>query len=829
MAAPSKVQMLAQSQSKAALAGQPSAVVLDGEGLQSVTEIVGSKSKITALQADPKREKRKKKKRDKKRQHAFEIPGVKKMTLSELAQKIIGCTAGDTVTSEKPWIYVDKELLVDNLELHEESSEFLPLKGELLKYPRKELLVGYIPDESRDYDEFYICLTEEATDIVNDVIEKMKTEQEERLYNSVNKVVGEWIPQGTEEEVDDGIMKNSRPLIEVEVETKYPIFPNKIEFRTVPAEQRRDGYMELRCADESIVNVYKRRIDACVQVAPQVISAEAQTNCTYPTNSTTEYLYEIAGDPVKIMERCTPGIVKYAENNMDNVSDMLTVNSVINLYTDDYRALCADPSAKKAKATALETVTENMLFMDVNMCKGKMVADAAWHPMWTGTVAIAYANFAPNVYLSGQNTDDLVSSMWGADGRMLHAAPPFQVHKAVFDSNPVLMWSTKDVLRPKLILESPREAFKLSFCAFDENILVGGLKNGQIIIWDIRNKLTKVEELEVLTANQQKYRAHMNSLMGWMKDIHDLALVRPTALSDLKHSHKSAITGITWMSPYHEYSRLGKLDEIPEEEERFSMQFLTCSKDGTICIWDLLKKPKVQPGGFKIKKLKRLKKKPSALLVDVSPFKILHMNLRPIYRLRVPRGEEKTKIVAMAGCTENYFRMRYVEKNPVRGRKISIEDRIYYKPVLHFEDTAKEPEPELYIGSMEGEVIVGLCSLRRGLNITQLSSPFAVPGDCAHLSWEGQDFESGEVVNSQLCKILNVAKYHDGPVCVIKKCPETDAILTVGGKTFAIWRDDFKGRPVLWRRGGHMYTAGDWNPFQVWARGEFSKLRTSRM
>lgn len=52
-----------------------------------------------------------------------------------------------------------------------------------------------------------------------------------------------------------------------------------------------------------------------------------------------------------------------------------------------------------------------------------------------------------------------------------------------------------------------------------------------------------MEEKEVLTTAQQKYRTYMHSLMGWMKNIHDIARIRATAVSDLRYSHKSVITG----------------------------------------------------------------------------------------------------------------------------------------------------------------------------------------------------------------------------------------------------------------------------------------------
>uniref|UniRef100_A0A6P7GLB9 WD repeat-containing protein 63-like n=1 Tax=Diabrotica virgifera virgifera TaxID=50390 RepID=A0A6P7GLB9_DIAVI len=212
---------------------------------------------------------------------------------------------------------------------------------------------------------------------------------------------------------------------------------------------------------------------------------------------------------------------------------------------------------------------------------------------------------------------------------MLHFLD-YQVHlvlKAVHGDNPTLIWSCLDVLKPKLILESPREVTKLSFCEFDENVLVGGLKNGQIIIWDIRNKLHKVEELEVLTTAQQKYRAYMHSLMSWMKNIYDLAIVRPTALSDHRYSHKGPITGS----------------------------------------------------------------------VDVSPYRIYHLNLKPIYKIVIPRLRKLP--LAISSCHENYCKVDYVEVNVSKSKK-SINERIVYKPILD-RSRQHQVEANIFIGSME--------------------------------------------------------------------------------------------------------------------------------
>lgn len=45
----------------------------------------------------------------------------------------------------------------------------------------------------------------------------------------------------------------------------------------------------------------------------------------------------------------------------------------------------------------------------------------------------------------------------------------------------ILIWSFTDCLSPKLILECPREVTSVAVCPFDNNIIVGGCINGQVI------------------------------------------------------------------------------------------------------------------------------------------------------------------------------------------------------------------------------------------------------------------------------------------------------------------------------------------------------------
>lgn len=172
---------------------------------------------IAVSQMEKKRKKRERKRRKRDGEPNFEIPGVFKLTLSHATQKFMGLVVGENVTSEKPWKYVGKDMFMDHMDMHEEDTEFLEHKAFIVDYPRNKLLVGYVPDESSEQDEFYFCFTEKAEDAVAEIIEKLARQQEARLQYAVCKTARPWKGMGTHKEVDEGIPRKSRPLIEVEV------------------------------------------------------------------------------------------------------------------------------------------------------------------------------------------------------------------------------------------------------------------------------------------------------------------------------------------------------------------------------------------------------------------------------------------------------------------------------------------------------------------------------------------------------------------------------------------------------------------------------------
>lgn len=683
----------------------------------------------------------------------FNIPGVYKLVLSDLTQESIGCIAGDTVTAEKPWLNVDKEAILEHVENFPDSSEFMFLKNRIGEFPGDEILMGYIPDESKEVDEFYICITEEAQKAVNEIVEKLTKLQEDRLKNAIHRKIKRWKTHGSEKEIEETQIKYNRSLIEVEIESKYPILPFKVHFRRIKTQDLRDGYMELRPSEDSASTITKKRIDACIQVAPSVTSNHAQTVCTYPKNSYTQYEY-------------TPPEIETDLKNfskVESIYDILKVNGCINLYSNDYEDLVLNP--KMSIRISTSDNVEYICFIEMNLCGNKMISSLCWHPMWSGCVIASYVDIAPPLFLKTHLNIDEVS-------------------KAVHDTNPVLFWSFNDDLKPKLILETPRPVYSLSVCPNNANLIIGGCLNGQIILWDITNKLKIVEEEEILTVNQQKYREYMFELMSWMKNIFDVTKVRPTAISDLKYSHKGCVTAIDWLSPFFKTSKTGKIDPCTEG---LSLEFITAAEDGTILIWDLLKKPVIEPGGFKaMRKLRRLKKKPSALSTMESPFHILHLNLKPIYKINLVAPSQNNRLLGISTMYTNFFKTHYENIARENRKSTKLSDRQIFRPLLGL--FGSNDRKTFYVGSIEGDYIQGI--------------------------WEGQEFDSGEMVNFENCQFVNFGKIHDGPVVSVDYSPKNDTVLTVGGKVFALWRENFKNRPILWRQCKSIYTNGSWFMFE---------------
>ncbi|KAJ8733521.1 hypothetical protein PYW08_001819 [Mythimna loreyi] len=735
----------------------------------------------------------------------YEVEGVYKVTLSDKTQIHTETVVGTHVYAQHPWKFISKAKIMESIDMGGELSEFFPIREQLEAYSEEEVLIGYILDESTNTDDFYICCTPEARDHCKEQSDKFHRRQEKKLEKAIYKRPKPWKSLGSDVEIMELVPVNTRDLIEIEIKTKFPMRyePNKFDVRDTCSV--RDGSVEFVAHKEKYNNVIRKRVDCASQITPTFANRVAQTQLTYPKNMWTQSIADALGqiddtegggdanqvaptveDEVdkssdyenKVLKQSLdevelatykaartrmrrPSYVRkmnsYVTSRQCEMESVVKLNEVMDMYHNDYSNL-----ANQIHTDTLATMTfeEYVCFTDVR-AKDKYVSCATFHPMWSGIVAISYADSITNVMKTHTT---------------IYKDP---IKKAVYGLNPVLIWSHIDSLLPKLYLEAPREVMVLSFCPFNENILVGGLVSGQVVIWDLTNKLENVENIETLSEKRQKYRIAMNVHMGWMKSVDDRSVVNATVCSSLMNCHLNSVSSIKWMSPNFTVTPTGKMISTPHGQ---SLQFISTSVNGSILVWNM----SVDNIGFvekkKVKKSTRVARLPSGLLSDVSPFKVLDRILQPCYKIILGEaGHVWTYSIQNFSMTPPKVNYIYTPKNNGTGRK--------YFACEVLEQNEDEINSIFYFGSQHGTL--------------------------TRATWEGHEFNTGETVNSEYASIQFRCKIHDGSIIATHKNPLVDSItLTVGGKIFAIWSDKLLGRPIIWKKRPYRLTDGAWSLYK---------------
>ncbi|PBC26120.1 WD repeat-containing protein [Apis cerana cerana] len=471
------------------------------------------------------------------------IPGIARINLSPITQKIVGCVIGENVSTEYPWVYVRKKIIEDNIDLHEDSSDFLPVKDEIYKFPNSKMLIGYVPSLTEE-GQFYICLTEEGRDAIVEYIQKEREDHENRVRTAVYKPIGKWKELTSSVEIDSMIVKNTRPLLEIELVSTADVLNAPIHFEDRKVDDVRDGYIELLPYRQIFENIPRKLLYNETQITPEYRTVKIQTELSIPINRWVQYEYTYQRPDIK---KFTPeeqeSLKVFLRYFTDYICDQLLVNATWDIYCNDYEDLVKN--IRDTQCPIPITYKEYLSFHDEKHVVNKVINDLTWHPFWTGVVFTAYTSFAKSQHLIGPKSDE-------------------EIIKA-YDNNYALVWSFNDSLVPKLVLECPREVTSVT-----------------VVIWHIPGKIEAVETVIVHTAAQIRHKIVIKSLITWMQEALRISLIRPTAMSSLKESQKAAVTQIAWIPSYNSIDSSGRITSLPKDTsiDDLSSQFLTASQDG---------------------------------------------------------------------------------------------------------------------------------------------------------------------------------------------------------------------------------------------------------
>ncbi|XP_060848211.1 dynein axonemal intermediate chain 3-like isoform X2 [Rhopalosiphum padi] len=330
-------------------------------------------------------------------------------------------------------------------------------------------------------------------------------------------------------------------------------------------------------------------------------------------------------------------------------------------------------------------------------------------------------------------------------------------------NNSVFIWSVNDNIFPKLRLESAEEVRCIEFNPRHGNTVVGGLKNGQISIWDIEGKLetTGLNDLN-MSEKEKKHHKHLWEHMKWSLDVEFETRIKPAALSAILESHLSTVTAIQWIHPTNEITPLGAFINV--QEGQFSDQFFSASMDGTIKLWDLKSTP--MPRIIKKSTTNTSFNQPEKLNNYKSPLSIYNNCLKPSYTIIIREPEKTTH----SPITALSFEIPLMHYKYTSDKPLSIGKRLFeYVPTK-----SNDPNRILVVGSIMGQIGV--------------------------VTWNGYDtHQQGR--NSEECKNIWWGQVHDGPINYIKRNVfYPDIHLVCGGHVVSIWSLSYKGGPVWWKR-----------------------------
>uniref|UniRef100_A0A6Q2YY72 WD repeat domain 63 n=1 Tax=Esox lucius TaxID=8010 RepID=A0A6Q2YY72_ESOLU len=306
--------------------------------------------------------------------------------------------------------------------------------------------------------------------------------------------------------------------------------------------------------------------------------------------------------------------------------------------------------------------------------------------------------------------------------------------KLLLNPSLILFWSFSDPINPQLLLECPDDVFSFEFCPSDPNIIVGSCMNGQVVLWDIS--------------------AHVERLQGTRSNTRDneTSVVRYCAVSSIEHGHKAPVTDIQWLPETFEVSRMG----VPmENKSGMCVQIVTCAPDCCLMFWDI-RAPRVAFQNMADQRKQKVEEKPLENPDGVpNTFKHLNLTWKPLFRVSLPK-------IDTSG-----------EYSPL---KFSLRDNTFNIPAIH--------------------------SPNWGLNGSQTPNLFSdnlffLPqdGELVYTDWKLEKDDSGRLFSVKPSHRFTI---HDGLVNTVRRSPFfKDIVLTVGGWTFAIWKEGVMNGPII--------------------------------
>uniref|UniRef100_A0A4W3HMR7 Dynein axonemal intermediate chain 3 n=1 Tax=Callorhinchus milii TaxID=7868 RepID=A0A4W3HMR7_CALMI len=636
---------------------------------------------------------------------AGSLEGIVPLFLTSKTQEIFHCIIAEDIMEERPYMFIKKEDIIRDMNERQAISDFHPIKQTILDYPEEEILLVYDKDFSHGQN-FYIA-SEKPSLRIHDFLQMLdqKTEEEEEAYVTKFSDFKPWVSLGSGIEIEHEMVKESETKVKFRISRIRKEFGSKVLFTDRSASAAKDSYVECASYPDSSFSLKMMERDVGVQAVAQLQETNTQTKWTYPRNACTQSVAREFTEEGKKEHLESKDFKDFINSVSLRFEIALQQNEIMDVFYNDWKGLSDEEATFGGKADS--HLKEYQSFTDIRHSKGKRISHIEWHPIFTGIVAVS-----------------IVENISMEDKINLNMKP-------FADASYILFWNFNDPINPQVILECPEDIYSFQFCPTDPNVIAGGCKNGQVLVyflvmWDLA-LAGKVEETATHTI--------MLSII--------LPVVRYCAVSAIEYSHSFAITDLCWLPNHFEVTRLGTPSE---SKDRICVQLITCSPDCNVLFWDV-RHPKVLARSMLDKRKGDEKELENP---DGIPDTFKHLDLcwSPLLSF--------AEII----CTF----LVSLDK-PTHGKVFNISVLDYSSlrvPSIRNLKTLDNINTFSFIGTEDGEIV--------------------------YTDWRVEkDSDTGKLISPSPSHCFSV---HDGPVEIVQRSPFfNDIILSVGGWTFAIWKE----------------------------------------
>lgn len=166
------------------------------------------------------------------------IEDVEQVSLKPEIQQLLGCKVNEDVFLEYPFAYVQAEIVKKHSNKYQ--SPFEKFKDQLELYRETTILIGYASKELSS-NEFVICLTEVARDIMVQRNRDITIKIHDYVRMKVEKIPRHWSSLGAEDDLDSTFLKNARPYYEVEISLPICHIKENRQLQNRAVDDIRDG------------------------------------------------------------------------------------------------------------------------------------------------------------------------------------------------------------------------------------------------------------------------------------------------------------------------------------------------------------------------------------------------------------------------------------------------------------------------------------------------------------------------------------------------------------------------------------------------------------